>query len=159
MGLKVPPGGLGLRIFTSWKNSSILARFEPANLGSRGDHITPRPPRPTIINVYISNLCAGAAGLRKILNGNSTYLLCKKSNNVFDSQHIVHCSNFLGLFLFLCLINTSEEDYFQLYQGREWNGRKPRDNILTLVITEQWRTASRKMDTIIIRLLSNTKYP
>ena len=40
---KVPPGALVLRIFTSWKNPSI----SPANLGSRGDHVTPRPPRPT----------------------------------------------------------------------------------------------------------------
>ena len=40
--LKVPPGGLVLRIFTSWKNLSTSAWFE-----SRGEHVTPRPPRPT----------------------------------------------------------------------------------------------------------------
>ena len=45
--LKVPPGGLVLRIFTSWKNPSTSAGFEPANLGSRGEHVTPRPPRTT----------------------------------------------------------------------------------------------------------------
>ena len=45
--LKVPPGGLVLRIFTSWKNPSTSAGFVPANLGSRGKHVTPRPPRPT----------------------------------------------------------------------------------------------------------------
>ena len=44
--LKVPPGGLVLRIFTSWKNPSISAGFEPANLGSRGELVTTRPPRP-----------------------------------------------------------------------------------------------------------------
>ena len=38
--LKVPPGGLVLRIFTSWKNPSNSARFEPANLVSRGDQNT-----------------------------------------------------------------------------------------------------------------------
>ena len=47
--LKVPPGGLVLRIFTSWKNPSTSVGFEPANLGSRGEHVTPRPPRPTSI--------------------------------------------------------------------------------------------------------------
>ena len=48
--LKLPPGGLVLRIFTSWKkNPSTLVRFEPANLGSRGEHVTPSSPRPTII--------------------------------------------------------------------------------------------------------------
>ena len=46
--LKVPPGGLVLRIFTSWKNPSPSARFEPVNLGSRGEHVTLRPPRLTI---------------------------------------------------------------------------------------------------------------
>ena len=45
--LKVPPGGLVLRIFTSWKNPSTSAGFEPANIGSRGEYVTPRPPRPT----------------------------------------------------------------------------------------------------------------
>ena len=35
--LKVPFGGLVLRIFTSWKNPSISVGFEPANLGSRGE--------------------------------------------------------------------------------------------------------------------------
>ena len=45
--VKVPPGGLVLRIFTPWKSSSTLAGFEPANLGSRSEHFTPRPPRPT----------------------------------------------------------------------------------------------------------------
>ena len=45
--LKVPPRGLVLRMFTSWKNPSTSARFEPANLGSRGESVTPRPPRPT----------------------------------------------------------------------------------------------------------------
>ena len=42
--LKVLPGGLVLRIFTSWKNASSSAGFEPANHGSRGEHVTPRPP-------------------------------------------------------------------------------------------------------------------
>ena len=45
--LKVRPGGLVLRIFTSWKNPSTSAGFEPANLGSRDEHVTLRPPRPT----------------------------------------------------------------------------------------------------------------
>ena len=34
--------------FTSWKNPSTSAGFEPANLGSRNEHVTPKPPRPTI---------------------------------------------------------------------------------------------------------------
>ena len=44
---KVPPGEIVLRIFTSWNNPSISVGFEPANLGCRGEHITPRPLKPT----------------------------------------------------------------------------------------------------------------
>ena len=45
--LEVPPGGMVLRIFTSWKNPSTSVGYEPASLGSRGEHVTPKPPRPT----------------------------------------------------------------------------------------------------------------
>ena len=37
---KVPPGGLVLRNFKSWKNPLTSAGFEPANLGSRGEDKT-----------------------------------------------------------------------------------------------------------------------
>ena len=45
--LKVPSRGLVLRIFESWKNPSTSAGIEPANLGSQGEHVTPRPPKLT----------------------------------------------------------------------------------------------------------------
>ena len=45
--LKVPPGGLVLMSLRPEKNPSTSARFQPANLGSRGEHVTPRPPRST----------------------------------------------------------------------------------------------------------------
>ena len=53
--LEVPPGGLVLRIFTSWKNPSISAGFEPVNLGSGGEHVTSRPPRPTSVYKLIKS--------------------------------------------------------------------------------------------------------
>ena len=46
---KVPPRGLEFRIFTSSKNPLTSSGFEPGNLASRGEHITPRPLRPTSI--------------------------------------------------------------------------------------------------------------
>ena len=49
---KVPPGGLVLRILTPWKNPFTSVGFEPANLGSRGEHVTPRPPRSTTTMIY-----------------------------------------------------------------------------------------------------------
>ena len=32
---------------------STIAEFEPANLGSQGENVTPRTPRPTIIIIII----------------------------------------------------------------------------------------------------------
>ena len=46
--LKVPPGGLILRILRPEKNPSTSAGFEHANPGSRGEHVIPRPLKPTI---------------------------------------------------------------------------------------------------------------
>ena len=54
--LKVPPGGIVSRSFTSWKNPSTSVGFEPANFGSRGEHVTPRPPRTTLHLVSIHYL-------------------------------------------------------------------------------------------------------
>ena len=47
--LKVPPGRLLLMIFMFWRNPSTSTGFELANLGSRGEHFTPRPPSPTYL--------------------------------------------------------------------------------------------------------------
>ena len=49
--LKVPPGGLVLRIFTSWKNPSTSAGFEPANLISR----RARYPEITEADIKVDN--------------------------------------------------------------------------------------------------------
>ena len=45
--IKSLPEDLILGIFTSCKNPSTSVGFEPANLGSRGEHVSPRPPRLT----------------------------------------------------------------------------------------------------------------
>jgi len=37
-----------LRIFFALKNPTASARFEPANLGTKGQHATSRPPKPVI---------------------------------------------------------------------------------------------------------------
>ena len=46
------PRGLVLRIFTSLKYSMTSAGFEPANLGSRGKHVTPRPTT-VLVTIHI----------------------------------------------------------------------------------------------------------
>ena len=37
-----------LRIFSPLKNPTASAGFEPANLGTKGQHATPRPPKPLL---------------------------------------------------------------------------------------------------------------
>ena len=45
-GFTSPPKEGVLRIFFALKNPTALAGFEPANLGTKGQHATPRPPKP-----------------------------------------------------------------------------------------------------------------
>jgi len=47
-GFTSPPKEGVLRIFSRPKNSTASAGFEPANLGTKGQHVTPRPPKPLI---------------------------------------------------------------------------------------------------------------
>ena len=58
---KVSPGGLVLRIFTSWKNPSTSAGFELANLDSRGEQVTPRPTLMSLILYQKSRRESGCA--------------------------------------------------------------------------------------------------
>ena len=45
-GFTSPPKEGVLRIVFRPKNSTVSAGFEPANLGTKGQHATPRPPKP-----------------------------------------------------------------------------------------------------------------
>ena len=45
-GFTSPPKEGVLRIFFRPKNPTASAGFEPANLGTKGQHATPRPPKP-----------------------------------------------------------------------------------------------------------------
>ena len=45
-GFTSPPKEGVLRIFFALKNPTASARFEPANLGTKGQHATARPPKP-----------------------------------------------------------------------------------------------------------------
>jgi len=47
-GFTSPPKEGVLRIFFALKNPTALAGFEPSNLGTKGQHATPRPPMPYI---------------------------------------------------------------------------------------------------------------
>jgi hypothetical protein len=41
-----------LRIFFAPKNPTASAGFEPANLGTKGQHATPRPPKPLYCDTF-----------------------------------------------------------------------------------------------------------
>ena len=43
--------------FFALKNPTTSAGFEPANLGTRGQHATPRPPKPLNTNLEICIFC------------------------------------------------------------------------------------------------------
>ena len=45
-GFTSPPKEGVLRFFFALKNPTASAGFEPANLGTKGQHATPRPPKP-----------------------------------------------------------------------------------------------------------------
>ena len=85
--LKVPPGGLWLRIFPSWKNPSTSAGFEPANFGSRGEHITPRPPRPTSKILPVTLISAKAFWF----NVNHSQLFCQMCKYVSLGNVLLSC--------------------------------------------------------------------
>jgi len=48
-GFTSPPKEGVLRIFSPLKNQTSSAGFEPANLGTKGQHATPRPPKPNML--------------------------------------------------------------------------------------------------------------
>ena len=55
-GFTSPPKEGMLRIFFCPKNPTASARFEPANLGTKGQHATPRPPKPYLFLLLYFNL-------------------------------------------------------------------------------------------------------
>ena len=53
-GFTSPPKEGVLRIFFALKNPTASAGFEPANLGTKGQHATSRPPKP--LTSYVTKL-------------------------------------------------------------------------------------------------------
>ena len=60
-GFTSPPKEGVLRIFSPLKNPSASAGFEPANLGTKGQHTTPRPPKLLKYAIYNSIPLHGSA--------------------------------------------------------------------------------------------------
>ena len=51
--LYFPSEGRRAEDFFTLKNRMALAGFEPANLGTKGQHTTPRPPKPLSQSLYL----------------------------------------------------------------------------------------------------------
>jgi hypothetical protein len=52
--LPLPKKGV-LRIFFTLKNPKSSAGFEPAKLGTKGQHATSRPPKAAKVTAYVSH--------------------------------------------------------------------------------------------------------
>ena len=64
-----PTALLPLRRKACWgffrpKNPTASAGFEPANLGTKGQHATPRPPKPLMTDIWGRNIAWGGGLLR-----------------------------------------------------------------------------------------------
>ena len=55
-GFTSPPKKGVLRIFFRPKNPTASAGFEPANLGTKGQHATARPPKPIVCMYMMENM-------------------------------------------------------------------------------------------------------
>ena len=51
--LYCPSEGRRAEDFFALKNPTASAGFEPANLGTKGQHATARPPKPIMCHIYI----------------------------------------------------------------------------------------------------------
>ena len=55
-----PSEGRRAEDFFALKNPTASAGFEPANLGTKSQHATPRPPKPPMVLYLIINTPEGA---------------------------------------------------------------------------------------------------
>ena len=99
--LKVHPRGLVLRIFMSWKNPLTSAGFEPANLGSRGKHGTPRPPKPTIDLTVVLKAIMYIAGI----NGACFYYYLYYLHSKYIIQNLI--LNSMPIKILLLILSNS----------------------------------------------------
>ena len=56
--LYFPSEGRRAEEFFALKNPTALAGFEPANLGTKGQHATPRPPKPLYLTTVLKYACS-----------------------------------------------------------------------------------------------------
>jgi hypothetical protein len=81
-GFTSPPKEGVLWIFFALKNPTASAGFEPANLGTKGQHATSRPPKPLCLTLQNTKQSLPPPSLLRNLIVNGVYFLrpCAASN-------------------------------------------------------------------------------
>ena len=97
-GFTSPPKEGVLRIFFRLKNPTASAGFEPANLGTKDQHATPRPPKPIYSgkNQYICHILCNSTG-NTVLN--------YKLQAVHKLQNWLRCTSFY--IITVCMTNSN----------------------------------------------------
>ena len=86
-----PTALLPLRRKACWgffrpKNPTASADFEPANLGTKGQHATPRPPKP--LNIIILELNLRGGGIGKVIHLEHNFVWCWKLDTLGSRSEI-----------------------------------------------------------------------
>jgi hypothetical protein len=76
-----------LRIFFCPKNPTAMAGFEPANLGTKGQHATSRPPKPLWIPVgQTSNTQMTNTSMTNHINSKQKFTAVAESFSIFSAS-------------------------------------------------------------------------
>ena len=81
-----------LRIFFALKNPTASAGFEPVNLGTKGQHATPRPPKPLVLEI------SGENSTGEILHNSPSLCLVSTSTVYFPFIYVYRLVPWMGFY-------------------------------------------------------------
>ena len=124
--LYFPSEGRRAEDFFALKNPTVSAGFEPANLGTKGQHATSRPPKPLKVTLEKLWMTAHCLSRYLLIAGGKTLIKISVSNTVSDKcfnwRPLVHTQWFnIHLDQHLCLENLKTEKLFILCRHRFTN--------------------------------------
>ena len=147
-----PTALLPLRRKACWgffrpKNPMASAGFEPANLGTKGQHATPRPPKPLVLSIDRNKnnetLCRTSIKLFIVL----LLLTARKSQHKFDDEseerrHLIY--NYPVTY-------TGDDTVFQqCYTFEIWFFFLDTNTLCLLVVLQYWILKCVRLNIIII---------
>ena len=129
--------------FIMRKSTSVVSKFEPANLGARGKHITPRPLRPTSTQSFLGGgQCAPHSSKMSFPTENRS----RADSRCTSSKHHATCLPWgNSLTLSVNLSNLGKEWYRILYffEDNYMRSLHPRISKYTLGINTIWPSPSQ----------------